>query len=240
MPWAVNQLRLTAFPTPAAVIRTPDWWSQLAGRAADQTAHNAKQAVFEAAGTFADGVLTLRIQPLRIDWLYTPPPPEGMPAFHEVVGPLGTAVEQFAPAIDRWFGLEDCPDLARLAFGSVLLDTVDSREAGYRQLGRFLPAITLDENSSDFSYQINRPRQSAVIHDLKINRVSKWSVGKFQAFVASDAGIAFADRSFACRLETDINSDPEYGRPVPKAELTAVFRELVALTSELAERGDIP
>jgi hypothetical protein len=240
MPWAVNQLRLTAFPTPSAVIRTPEWWPQVTGQPADQTAHNAKQGVFEAAGAFADGVLTLRVQPLRIDWLYTPPMPEGLPAFREVLGPWATAVDQFTPAVERWLALEDCPDLVRLAVGSVLLDPVESREVGYRQLGRFLPAIQLDENSSDFSYQINRPRSSAIIGDLKVNRVSKWSVGKFQAFVASDTGITFADKSFACRLETDVNSDPEYGRLLPKAELPTVFREFIGLTSELAERGDIP
>ena len=72
-----------------------------------------------------------------------------------------------------------------------------------------------------------------------MNRLSKWNVGTFQAFVAGDAGIAFADKSFACRLETDVNSIPEYPGPLPRAEVTNLLRECVALTEELAARGDI-
>ena len=71
-----------------------------------------------------------------------------------------------------------------------------ARELGYRELGRFLPAVRLDEDSSDFSYQINRPRRSTVIPELSVNRLSKWSVGKFQAFVASETGIAVSEPRF--------------------------------------------
>src|SRR5262245_16907300 len=114
MPWAVNQLRLTAFPTPSAVIKTPDWWAQVAGQPPDRTTNNAKQGVFDAAGTFADGTLALRVQLARIDWLYMPSVPEGMPPgiapVGETVGPLDTAVDQFAPVIERWFELDDSPD----------------------------------------------------------------------------------------------------------------------------------
>jgi hypothetical protein len=175
------------------------------------------------------------------DWLYTPPMPDGLLPFRETIGPYQTALEQFRPLVDRWFGQADCPELIRLAFGSVLLDPVDSRQAGYRLLGRSLPAIRLDdEHSRDFSYQINRPRRSAVVNDLMINRLSKWSVGAFQSFVAHEGGLTPGEKSFACRLETDINSDPEFGRALPSRDLINLFREFVEVASELAESGDIP
>jgi hypothetical protein len=72
-----------------------------------------------------------------------------------------------------------------------------------------------------------------------LNRLSKWSVGAVQAFVAHEGGVALAETRYACRVEMDINSNPEYGRPLPRAELTALFRECVALASEIAVRGDI-
>jgi len=239
MPWGANQLRLTAFPDPSAVIRTPDWWAQVTGQPADQTANNVKQSIFEASGAFGDGVLTLRTQPLRIDWLFTPSMSEDLPAPDASLGPLQTAIDQFGPVADRWFALPDSPNLVRLAFSTVLLDPVESRQAGYRRLGEFLPDVRLDEDSSDFSYQINRPRHSAVIRDLMLNGLSKWSVGAVQAFVANEMGIALAERQYRCRVETDVNSTPEFGRPLPRAELGALFRECVGLTSEIAARGDI-
>lgn len=240
MAWGANQLRLTAFPAPTPVIQTPDWWAQATGGPPDQTAHNVKQAIFEASGTFGEGILTLRIQPLRIDWLYTPPMPDGLPAFRETIGPFQTAIDYFGPIVERWFGQEDLPEIVRLAFGSVLLDPVESRQAGYQQLARFIPDVKLDvENSSDFSYQINRPRRSAVVRDLMLNRLTKWSVGAFQAFVAHGGGVAFADKSFACRLETDINSNPDYGQPLPRAALTELFHEYVGLAFEILEKGDV-
>lgn len=241
MAWGANQLRLTAFPAPAAVIRTPDWWAQVTGETPDQTTHNVKQAVFEVTGTFEEGTLGLRILPLRIDWLYTPVTPDGLPAVPEIIGPFKAGIDHFAPVMDRWFAQADCPELLRLAFGSVLLDPVETRQAGYRQLGHFLPSIKLDiDNSSDFLYQINRPRRSTVVDDLLLNRLSKWTVSSFQSFVASGAGVAFADKTFACRLETDINSSPEYSQPLPRAALTGMFHEYVALASEIADKGDIP
>src|SRR3989442_940922 len=110
MAWATNQLRLTAFPAPTAIVQTPDWWAQVTGETPDRTAHNVKQAVFDVIGAFAGGTLALRIQPLRIDWLYTPPMPDGLPAFPETLGPLQTASDHFVPIVDRWFAQADCAE----------------------------------------------------------------------------------------------------------------------------------
>jgi hypothetical protein len=90
-----------------------------------------------------------------------------------------------------------------------------------------------------FLYQINRPRNSTTIRELAVNRLSKWSVGKFQTFVASETGIAVSEPSFTLRLETDINSSPEHTQPLPWAEVPALLREFIGLTVEITERGDV-
>ena len=68
--------------------------------------------------------------------------------------------------------------ISRLAFGTVAICPTSSRESGYRELSPYLPTFQLDaEGSSDFSYQINRPRQIAVDKkSCKVNRLGRWSV----------------------------------------------------------------
>jgi hypothetical protein len=44
----------------------------------------------------------------------------------------------------------------------------------------------------------------------------------------------------ACRLELDISTMPEWEGELPHDGLPEVFRELVDLGQEIAEKGDIP
>jgi hypothetical protein len=45
---------------------------------------------------------------------------------------------------------------------------------------------------------------------------------------------------FACRLELDINTVPEFQGEFERGELSSIFQELVDFAVEIADRGDIP
>ncbi len=105
--------------------------------------------------------------------------------------------------------------------------------------------MQLDPTSSDFSYQINRPRISGSgIPDLKINRLSKWSVASWrleewslgpQTTVKTLEG----QEAFSCRLELDINTAADFSGEITSQSLASIFAEQINLGAEIAEHGDI-
>lgn len=200
-------------------------------------------------GKFKEGKLVLRVELGRIDWLFTKAR-DREPNFEEMstVGSFPESLDKFAELMPHWFEIETCPSIQRLAFGAILLNPVESRQAGYRQISEYLPNVKLDsEDSSDFLYQINRPRDSnSGIADLRINRLSKWSVAT-QTWMESRLSPKSASVSrfsgpqiFACRLELDINTMPDFKGELTQKQLPPIFQELVKLGKEIVQKGDIP
>lgn len=246
--WLAQTLRLTAFPSPVAEIADPTWWNDLVGEPPETRVSHPRKGEQREEGLFEGEKLTLRVQPTRIDWLFASADDqerqlEGIPT----VGPFLDSVDIFFSLMRHWFELEACPAVQRLAFGAVLLQPVENREAGYRKLSPYLPFVELDpKGSSDFSYQINRPRDSKLrIPDLTINRLSKWSVATMRGVglslsPASVVDYALGEAFFACRLELDINTAQDFQEEISPEQLPAVFQELVDLGREIASEGDIP
>ena len=134
-----------------------------------------------------------------------------------------------------------------MAFGVVLLSPMDSRVLGYRQLAAYLPAVNIDpDHSTDFFYQINRARDSATgITNLRINRLSKWSVAQISTagLVLEPTRILYHDVPqgyLACRLELDINTAAERREPLPRETVSNVWQELLNLGREIVIDGDQP
>jgi hypothetical protein len=160
-----------------------------------------------------------------------------------VLGPFIETLEVFLGLTNRWFELETCPPLVRLAFGAVLLQPVENQTQGYEILSTYLPFQVDLEETSDFLYQINRRRESATgIADVKINRLAKWSVQKtsqgFVPIIPLGQPQQLAE-FLACRLELDINTIAEFEGEFSREQLPRLFDELVALGKEIAEQGDI-
>ena len=123
------------------------------------------------------------------------------------------------------------------------------RKAGYELIGQYLPSVKLDpENSTDFSFQINRPRPSTSgISKLQINRLSRWSVARLSGMVVQVTSGEPTARVFesteglhACRVELDINTAPSSDGAFPKENLATLVKELLGLGVEIAMSGDIP
>lgn len=239
--WQVESLRLTVFLAPGAVV-VDSAWEDLVGKPPEASV---RRPVHQDEGGFEDGRLILATQPSRVDWLYTADLGKietGLPT----VGSFSDAVSKFQQLMHRW--LKGCPPITRLAFGAILLQPVDNRIEGYKRIVEYLPSVKLDgENSSDFAYQINRPRVSNNIDALQINRLSKWSVMEMQRlqFVIPAEQVAVAqpaapgEKKSACRLELDINTSHVFTGEFPKGKFFLVFDELITLGKEIAEKGDV-
>ena len=253
--WRVESLRLTAFPSPSAQIIEPTWWHDLRGEEPESRISQPRRGGLKEEGPFADGNLILGVEPTRIDWFYTPivdkkQESEGF----LTIGPLQDAIRVFAQLMNRWFELETCPTVQRLALGSVMLEPVQDRQTGYQRIMQYLSSVQIDiDNASDFLYQINLRRNSTVLPGLNINRLARWSVLVQQRISMQLVPIpesmqvpsmpahgSLGPRYHACRLELDINTVPEFPGEFERRQLSSVFQELIDFTVEIANRGDIP
>lgn len=242
--WQTAELRLTAFPIPSAQTQKAGWWHRTVGQAPETTTY-LKSGIEREEGPFNGGKLTLSIEPLVIHWRFVPSD-EALPLEQSfpTIGPFSDSLRDFLDPMHRWL-TDSIPNLQRLAFGAVLLLPVADRAAGYARLSSYLPGVAIDPiNSRDFLYQINRRRGSnAGIPDLRINRLSKWSVLAVATAVV-EVGPALRQfttpEHYACGLELDINTVPEYPDVISRDELDAVFQELVELGTEIVTEGDVP
>jgi len=242
--WLAEQLRLTAFPVAGSQPDIASWWQNVIGAEPENISSQPKLGIHQYEGNVGSGRVILVQQPGRLDWVY-------ITAFDAQLGepdednmlPFASASEQFANWMVKWHGL--CPALKRLAFGAILNMPVSSREEGYRRIDGFLPSVQIDPvNSSDFLYQINRPREIAQIPSMRINRLTKWSVratnrGRIEVAVGSPQLIPTA-LSFAVRLELDINTPQEFEGELRPEHVPSLFAELMRQGTEISVRGDHP
>ena len=245
--WHTQMLRLTAFPSEVASIGEWPWWAELVGQPPETKVLQPRRGVQRYEGPFADGKLILNIKLGRIDWLFTAVEGPDMEAEgFSTVGALPDSLDTFRTLMIRWLELETSPAPIRLAFGCIVVQRVEDREAGYRQLATYLTSVQLaPEDSSDFLYQINRPRPSTSgIKGLQVNRLSKWSVAVLRSGMVAirgrSADLMPGPECFACRLELDINTAADYQDELPSSGLVRVFEELVDLAMEIAQQGDVP
>ncbi|MBC7822744.1 MAG: hypothetical protein H7126_02485 [Candidatus Parcubacteria bacterium] len=242
--WQAESFRLTAFLSPSAQIVEQDSWKKLTGELPERKTSEPRTGIRQEEGRFkderVDGQLVLITQPTRADWQLVPITDVSDPEF-PTLGLFTESVDSFLKLMIRW--LEEAPPTQRLAFGAVLIKPVNSSKEGYEWVSAYLP-FNLDENSSDFSYQINRPRKSASTKtsDLSINRLSKWSVSLLTSFAFDPSRLEqyiTKPPRFSVRLELDINTTPNFSEEVGSEKLSHVFQELVELGREIASKGDI-
>ena len=240
--WQTESLRTTSFPSSTAQFDGADWWLEVTGEQPENQVVRLREGTRQDEG-HVDGVrLVLAAQPTRVDWLAIPEERQDVLA----VASLDDALAFFLPVMSRW--LEVSPPLRRLALGATLTMPVQDRRSGYMLLAQYLPGVTVEpERSSDLLYQINRPRFTRTgIPRLVINRLSKWAV-VLQGTARIDLSVPVAtlsylptSQAYACRLELDINTAPDFPGDLPHDQLGALLEEFADLSREIAAKGDIP
>lgn len=246
--WEVENLRVTGFTLPSVVPEPINQlWAALVLVPPDQINERPKEATVTAEGSLEGHRLILSQGPGRTDWLWVADLDlTKLSAGFPSIGKFQTAPDIFVKLARTW--LERRPPLTRLAWGGVIKFVVPNKEDGYRKLAEFLHSVKIDPvGSSEFIYQINRPRTSRVIDGMLVNRLSTWSVALLQpisiavGFQPGQAvGLPTTPPISACRLVFDINSDATRTEPFEPRQLAPLLDELVELAAEIAVKGDIP
>ena len=244
--WQVELLRFTGFPMPDAHIEHLNWWKDIVGESSETRLIQTRKGLFQDKGPFEKGELLLKVEPFRIDWLYrsTQNPEEEDQRIS--LGLFQETIKNFVDLINKWFTFKDFPPLQRAAFGAIIYQPVETDREGYEKLSEYLkPSVKLDpDGSSDFIYQINRPRDfNTDIANLKINRLMKWSVRRIRfigfVFDEEQKDIFKGQETYACRLELDINTVPDPRICLNAKECQAIFNEFVNMAREISQKGDI-
>jgi len=239
--------RLTLFPTTAGV--TPPnarvWWQTIVGVEPEEGTFKGGSGAF--SGPLGERKLVLRVEPARVDWILSPTDQEDLEQAlaqgdYPNIGAMPEALEAFSGIVERFLALPVLPDIARMAFGAVLLHGEPNRRTGYERLPNYVP-IEVDPEWSDFLFQVNKPGVShSGIDGLEINRLSKWTIGAYQLTRVQFTGGGILPqtsphRVYLFRLELDINTPPTLPGPLPRERLIDVYRELVTYGRQIAADG---
>jgi hypothetical protein len=195
-------------------------------------------------GTVEGRTLTVTTDPQRIIWTATPfLDVNNLPDEPSTLGPFPAARDWFVHLMRRWL-VNYCPSIKRLAFTGKLAQFTNSHEVGYRRLGKYLPHVAIDLDSSDFMFRVNRKRGSGVgIPNLQVNRLATWSFLQLTWQLKTSVGGQESQPSrqvrLACSLDFDINTVPEHNDILPQATLPDLFAEFSTIASELAKLGDV-
>lgn len=238
--WLTESLRITVFPCRLEDIGSELDWEKLLGESPESIEDQPRNKFKISRGPFGKGQLVHARYPDRIELIYVssigPSPMEAFPN----LGPMASSLDTFSPIALTW--IEGLPPIKRIAFGPTLIRPVESHKEAYEYLGSLLHHVSVDAASSDFSYQINRPRRSKVKPDLKINRLSRWNAIKLRGLRVVGVEVALTiplQEKYAARVEMDINTDQDLTDELPSRELPALFNELVELSREILKAGDV-
>lgn len=250
-PWQAQRIRATTFLSPDSEIDNNSVWSIVVGGIPDEEQRRPKEGSLHQVGTQGDFTIVLRILHPRVDWLVQPiiqrPEEPSVPPDWQAAS-FSDALKALSRIASQWLSMQ--LQVARVAFGAHLVQPAnDIREASSR-LSDYLTDMKIDsDNSYDFFFQINRPRESKTIPQLRINRLSKWSImtqatGGFDIQVAPGVedrvSLSPITQRYASSLELDINTLANYEKYLPQPQLNNLFEELMDSGKEIAVQGDVP
>lgn len=236
--WLIESLRATVFPAPGSKPNPEGWWRDLVGSEPDTRTVKPATGEWVEEGPFGPARLVLTINPIGVmQWQLGAPPPTEISADIVSAGKLSELLPPFAKLVDLWF--PKAPIMSRIAFGVQALLPVAGHREGYEKLSTLLRAVKVDPATSEFLYRINRPRVSKTgIPDLQINRLSTWHVLKMALMVVG-ATPQVINEKYACRAQLDINTVPTFPGTFAAQQAAAIFGELLDLSFEILERGDV-
>jgi hypothetical protein len=232
--WQTESLRVSAFPISGATV-VPNSWKEITGNDPDENVKQPPPMPSFDAGPFFAGRLSVGYQAGRIDLVLTPDQTnrsqsEGL----RHLGDFDPAMDKVLPAARKMFRPEMV--MQRLAIGAILLRPAKSSEDGYKILKSILPvAREIPEIASDFSFQLNVPVVLSVtgIPDIRINRLLKWNVARFQiANIVGGSGvptqIVGGTEIYVVRVEMDINTQGDLAVPLSYQNILDVIDRLAA------------
>ena len=239
--WQAQSLRLTVFlSAPLDLGVTATLWKSATGDDPEIDDSRPREGVRRQAGPFGDWYLETVIAPARVDWVLAPkvddPQPRAEPSPY--CERLDKAMSAFIAAGSKWLTVGS-PSINRLAVGAVLLMPVADLRAAYQKLNGLLTAVRVDpDHSLDFFYQINWPRASLVVSELRLNRLTRWSaisVRSLSLQVDDNKASVLSGPSGGqdyCRLECDHSTQTGQMEPFATTDLNRLLQELCGMVGK--------
>src|SRR4051794_27432189 len=136
--WQAEAMRMTVFLAEGSSVDTQRAWTRLSGEDPEQHITNPKQATSQTMGILDGNRVIVAASPLRVNWILAGEEATEQPE-KAADGPLPEVVGKFTRLMAKW--VPESPSATRVAFGTVLLQYLDSREDGYRRIDEYLPAL---------------------------------------------------------------------------------------------------
>jgi hypothetical protein len=240
--WDVEQMRVSVFFV-GDIAPSEKYWHLLTGEA--EAPNRLSTPTGRAyVGDYLGGQLALTYSPQRLDAVLSSAERDEPTEFAiPKIGRWDEVSSRFVAKIGEALlsGFE--VPINRIAVGAVLLAATPSREENYRLLGSLLKSVQLTTDMRDFLFRCNWPLQSRVQNSLSINRLTTWTSVQFVRKLVSVTGSPTSTNQptqvlHAARLEMDHNTDPAHVDAFEKSLLVPIFKELVELVAENAEKGE--
>jgi hypothetical protein len=234
--WLLASARISVFTAPDYEIPL-GLWRETLGEEPETSAFQRATGTKVETGVLDPGKITLQTQPTRIDWLYEAD--EIMSGLANL-GPFPQAIAPLIQLGERWSKSKSFPDTPRVALGVILVAPTDNRSTGYKTLGEFIDGAPTDPNATDFSYQVNIPRDCQVgIDNLQINRLSRWSVTLMRLITVNTIKHhqTSGPDSYFLRLELDINTSALFEGLLPREKVSMILSDLLEGAKEIRDKG---
>lgn len=228
--WQALQLRVTTFHAALRPIESVSGLSAVFSVEPESIEVKPPEFRRTEIGLLGGGRVTNTIQFNRVDWVWQSIEDSDPPVFS--LGEAEEVLAKFMSHVRAWLSSE--ADVLRLAVGGQFGIPVESRESGYVKLNELISEVSIDPETSDFMYQINRPKSVDLgASPLVLNRVEKWGCRavtrgalqlNFGAAIPIPGEMSVVSR-FAS-VELDFNSDASATRPMSSADLLQLSTQL--------------
>jgi hypothetical protein len=240
--WKVESLRLSLFSSEVVKLGVDDW-KALTGK---DTPEIEQKVIGQhtMAGPLLEGRISLSASGSRLDCiLAAPPPTDPAQTYVPVFGHWPDTWKELVGVTEPWVAGTGVP-IVRMALGAVLLSPQPTLDEAYKSLLGSLKSLQGDPaKMRDLLFRVNWPVNSTAVTGLTINRLTTWAVIRLQYKVLVDTGanvlVENAPVSHFVRFEMDHNTDPRT-EPFDKTRLSAIYKELMNLALENAEKGELP
>lgn len=241
--WKALAGRITLFPgSPAPLLSASELYKQAWGINPENflTGANALAPTI-AQGKRAGIALNCSVHPTRIDFNFLPPPSATADMSLRLIEDTSQLRAELAQLIDFISGHDISNSVSRVGVYFHFVALAPNIEEANKMLMAVLPnqyriGIT---NEEDFIFQINTPRMSSDVTNVKMNYVMKWNLDRFQVLnisIPMSGGAAMSpprpQEFIAASVTFDYNNVP-VSSPLTREQQSSLLSEFLKASEEI-------
>jgi hypothetical protein len=238
--WNAASLQVSLF-TIAPTAKSIDIYTALAGTPPDTYEDRTKEAVVRQTGMLGDNLLQVGFNPLRIDIVLSPPPPEllmGSPGVRLSMGAFKDEITSFGSMVQNWLATTEI-QASRISLISAAVVETASRKDAYEVLAKYIRSVQVVPEMEELMFRVNWKAKTSLMSEGYFNRITTWSAIKLavNAGLASGSMTTISEKNYA-RLDLDINTPHDHTTAIPAGQMAPVFDELVGLAEQTVANGE--